>query len=56
MSIGNLKRLLITNDGNRKQNRWNVGTIVRLNQKTVTIKPVDGRKWRVSPHFLKKSQ
>jgi hypothetical protein len=38
----------INNDGNRI-----VGTIVRLNQKTITIKSDDGVRWRVSPYFLK---
>ncbi|MBC8388880.1 MAG: hypothetical protein H8E13_12635 [Actinobacteria bacterium] len=41
----------INNDGNRI-----IGTIVRLNQKTVTIKSDDGVRWRVSPYFLKRLQ
>lgn len=31
------------------------GTVIRLNKKTVTIKTDSGMKWRVSPHFLKRS-
>ncbi len=37
----------IDNDGNEI-----TGTIIRLNQKTVTIKADDGKRWRVSPSFL----
>lgn len=31
------------------------GTIISLNQKTVTIIEENGRKWNVSPHFLNKN-
>jgi len=31
-----------------------VGTIVRLNRKTVTIASADGGSWRVAPVFIKK--
>ncbi len=31
-----------------------VGTVIRLNRKSVTIVTADGRHWRVAPGFLKK--
>lgn len=39
----------IDNDGNEI-----TGTVIRLNQKTVTIKADDGKRWRVSPSYLKR--
>jgi hypothetical protein len=33
-----------------------VGTIVRLNRKSVTVVNAEGHQWRVSPTFLKKAE
>lgn len=33
-----------------------VGTVIRINQKTASIDADDGRQWRVSPAFLRKSE
>jgi len=37
------------------QGRQLQGTIIRLNQKTVTLVAEDDRKWNVSPNYLSKS-
>jgi hypothetical protein len=32
-----------------------IGTVVRLNRKSITVVSADGHQWRVSPSFLKKA-
>lgn len=36
-----------------KQGRQ-LGTLIKFNQKTVTVITDDGRRWRISPHLLSK--